>query len=125
MMHRPYFRELRLSLLVYIGLLGCSIALLSRTRAIPWRLALALLPVVGTLLMAWAVLRELRRLDELQRRIQLEALGFAFASTAILTFGWGFLETFLSVRRLPGFAIWPMMAGLWLVGRLLAQRRYR
>jgi len=122
---RQYFREFGLSMLAYLALLGCSLALLSRTLAAPWRALLALLPMAGLLAVAWAVLRALRRLDELQRRIQYEALAFAFASTAVLTFSWGFLEAFVGLRRLSGFAIWPIMAGLWLIGLWIARRRYR
>ena len=73
---------------------------------------------------AWVILRELRRMDELQRRIQLEALGFAFAGTALLTFSYGFLEG-LGYPRLSMFTVWPVMAALWIVGLLMARRRYQ
>ena len=39
-----------------------------------------------------AFVRFLGRMDELQRRIHLEALGFAFGATAILTFAFGLME---------------------------------
>lgn len=74
--------------------------------------------------MAWGILRELRRMDELQLRIQLEALGFSFAGTAILTFSYGFLEG-LGYPRLSMFTVWPILATPWIVGLVLARRRYR
>ncbi len=44
-------------------------------------------------LFCWTVVRDMRRLDEMYLRIQFEALGFAFAASALLTFTYGFLET--------------------------------
>lgn len=52
----------------------------------PWRDLIALSQMIPAATMAWVILRELRRMDELQLRIQLEALGFSFTGTAILTF---------------------------------------
>ena len=85
---------------------------------------IALSPMIPAAAMAWVVLRELRRMDELQLRIQLEALGFSFAGTAILTFSYGFLEG-LGYPRLSMFTVWPILATLWIVGLVLASRRYR
>jgi hypothetical protein len=70
------------------------------------------------------VLRELRRMDELQRRIQLEALAFSFAGTAIVSFSYGFLEG-LGYPRLSMFTVWPLLAVLWVAGLVLARRRYQ
>jgi hypothetical protein len=66
----------------------------------------------------------MRRMDELQMRIQFEALGFAFAGTAILTFSYGFLEG-LGYPKLSMFMVWPILAVLWVVGLVLARRRYQ
>ena len=88
------------------------------------RLALAVLPMLGTVAVAWVVLRGIRRLDELQRRVQLEALALAFAGTALITFGWGFLED-AGLPRFPTFGVWPLMAVLWVLGLTVVARRYR
>jgi hypothetical protein len=72
----------------------------------------------------WAILRQLRRMDEFQLRVQLEALAFAFAGTALLTFGYGFLEV-AGYRLISMFFVWPLMAVLWEIGLLLARRRYQ
>ena len=47
----------------------------------------------------------------------------SFAGTAVLTFSYGFLEG-LGYPRLSMFSVWPIMAVLWIVGLLLARRRY-
>ena len=117
--------ELVATLLAYGLVLVGSIELLTHVAvARPWRDLLALSPMIPAASVAWVVLRELRRMDELQRRIQLEALGFAFAGTAILTFSYGFLEG-LGYPRQSMFMVWPLLAVLWIVGLVLARRRYR
>lgn len=121
---RPYFRELGGSLLAYLVLLLGSISVLKQGMpSAPWRELLALAPMLAGIAICWAIVRELRRMDELQVRIQLEALGFAFAGTALVSFSYGFLEG-LDYPRLSMFTLWPLMAVLWVVGLFLARRRY-
>ncbi len=88
------------------------------------RIALALLPMLGCFAALIAIIRAVRRMDELQRQIQFEALAFAFAVTALGTFGWGFLED-AGLPHLRAFAVWPVMAVAWVVGKLMANRRYQ
>lgn len=87
------------------------------------RMALALTPMLGALAAAWAVMRQIWRLDEMQRRIQLDAIAISFLITALGTFGWGFAEE-AGAPHLPTFAIWPIMAIAWLGGLFIARRRY-
>jgi len=125
MKSRRYLIEMTSALAVYGALLVGSIELLTHAAmASPWRDLVALAPMIPAAAVAWIVLRELRRMDELQRRIQLEALGFSFAGTAILTFSYGFLEG-LGYPRLSMFTVWPILAVLWVVGLALARRRYQ
>ncbi len=125
MTRSPYVKELLSTLAVYGAALVGSIELLQHSEFAPgWRAAIALTPMLACLAAAWVILREIRRMDELQRRIQFEALGFAFAVTALATFSYGFLEG-LGWPRLSMFSVWPLMGGLWVVGLVLARRRYR
>ena len=125
MKSKQYTKELTAALVVYGLLLAGSIQLLTHVDvARPWRDVIALSPMIPAAAMAWVILRELRRMDELQRRIQLEALGVSFAGTAILTFSYGFLEG-LGYPRLSMFTVWPLLAVLWIVGLVLARRRYQ
>ncbi len=125
MKSRQYTLELSAALAIYAALLVGSIELLQHAAlASPWRDAVALSPMVAAVAVPWIVLREMRRMDELQVRIQFEALGFAFAGTAILTFSYGFLEG-LGYPKLSMFTVWPILAVLWVVGLVLARRRYR
>jgi hypothetical protein len=125
MKSKQYVIELSATLAVYIAMLVGSILLLTHVDvARPWRDLVALSPMIPAATMAWIILRELRRMDELQRRIQLEALGFSFAATAILTFSYGFLEG-LGYPKLSMFTVWPILATLWAVGLAMARRRYQ
>ena len=74
--------------------------------------------------MALAVVRQLRRMDELARRIQLEALGLSFVCTALITFSYGFLET-AGLPRLSMFYVWPVMGLVWALATVAGVRRYR
>ena len=125
MKSKQYQKELWTALAVYGAMLVGSIQLLTHLEvARPWRDMIALSPMLPAAATAWVVLRELRRMDEMLRRIQLEALGFSFAGTAILTFSYGFLEG-LGYPRLSMFTVWPILAVLWIVGLVLARRRYQ
>ena len=86
-------------------------------------IAINVLPIAGALSFVWVIVRAFDRMDELQRRIQFDALVLAFAGTAVGSFSWGFLEG-VGVPQLRAFMVWPMMAMLWVVGLILATRRY-
>ena len=89
------------------------------------RLALAIVETLATavclIVPAWSV----RHLDELQRKIQLEALALAFIGTGILGAGYGFLLDAGVTSGDWGAFIWPAMVGLWAIGYVVASRRYR
>jgi hypothetical protein len=89
------------------------------------RLAIA---AVQGLAVAWTVLvtaRALRRLDELQLRIHLEALALAFGATVFGGTAWSFLEQAGLPRLDYGAWLWPAMAALWAFAILARARRYR
>jgi hypothetical protein len=122
---RRYLLEFGVAMGAYVALLFGSIWLveaLELTGAA--RGALALLPMLGVAALVAAIVRHFRRVDELQRRIALEAHAVAFAGTAFATLSWGFLEG-VGLPRLSMFCVWPLMAALWMAGALVAQRRYR
>jgi hypothetical protein len=122
---RQYVTELGGALIVYTVLVAASnhvARMLDPDGAA--RYAVYLSPMIGAAAMAWAVLRHVRRLDELQLRRVLESLAFSFAVTAFGTFAWGFAEI-AGAPKLPTFGIWPLMAVLWIVGGFVAHRRYR
>src|SRR5437870_3530606 len=121
---RRYYAELFGVLAVYGVVLMISVTALDRVTEGPLRIPIALAPMVPAMAMPVVVVRALKRMDELQRQIQLEALGFSFAGTAVITFGYGFLEL-VGFPRPSSFVVWPLMAVLWILGRFVAARRFQ
>ena len=121
---RRYVVELAGATVLYVALAIGSV-LVARSASLSGiaRYVVWLLPMLGAGSVAWAVLRHVHRIDELQRRTVLDAIVFAFAVTALGTFAWGFAEV-AGAPKLPTFAVWPIMAAAWIVGGLLARRRY-
>lgn len=125
MLARRYVIELMSTIIVY-GLVLVGVNLAARHGMVPagWETPVALLPMLPCLATAFVILRHIRRVDEFQRKIQFEAVAFAFTLTALLTFTYGFLEG-QGFPRLSMFAVWPLMGGLWGVGVLITHLRYR
>jgi hypothetical protein len=116
--------EFGLSMLAYLMVLVGSVTVLKANEEAPWRYYVAILPVVPAALTLWVVIRGLSRLDELQKRIQLQAVGFSLAATALLTFAYGFLEG-VGFPHLNWTFVLPLMALLWGVGAAVFTIRYR
>jgi peptidoglycan/LPS O-acetylase OafA/YrhL len=108
----------------YAVLLVLSQRILASTEAgTGLQVILTLLPMLAALVIGWSVLGVIRRLDEMQRKIQIEALALAFAGTALITFGYGFLEG-VGLPKLSMFTVWPLMAVLWIVGLVVGRARH-
>ena len=84
---------------------------------------LAFLPIIPSFFALLAFLRFFRGLDELQRRIQLEAVVLSFLGTCFITLTWAFQQN----AGLPRFDVsWvaPPLIALWGIGVGIAKRRY-
>jgi len=66
----------------------------------------------------------LQHSDELQQRIQLFAIGFSAAATALLTFAYGLLEN-IGYPPFRTALILPLMVVLWVVGMVYFKWRFR
>ncbi len=122
---RRYLIEFGGAMVAYAIVLLVAVTLLNSTNLESgWRVPLALAPMVPVVFALFAFVRYLGRMDELQRRIQLEALAFAFGGTALLTFGYGFLQL-VGFPQVSWFFVWPIMGALWIAGKVLANRRYK
>jgi len=122
---RRFIVEFTASMVAYvIVLIGSVWALNAFAFAGMWSTVVALMPMLPGAAVAVAVMRQVRGSDELQRRIQLEALSLAFAGTALATFSYGFLEN-VGYPKLSMFFVWPLMAVLWMVGSIISARRFR
>lgn len=121
---RKYKLRMLVVSLVYIALVYVSVHALQSKPAAPLKYVIAVLPMLPILLIPLFFVQLLRSLDELQRRIQLEALGFAFAASAFVTLTYGFLEN-AGLPDVNWVWVWPIMAVFWTLGLFAARWRYR
>ena len=118
-----YRREFLLAMLAYAAVLVPTILFVDANADAAWRYPVALLPMIPLAFALFAWLRFFRRTDELQQRMQMEALAFAFGGAAMITFSYGFLQS-AGFPDLNWFFVWPLMAGLWIIGGVIAKRRW-
>lgn len=72
----------------------------------------------------WSLILVLRSADELQRKINYQALAFAYSGTLIITLGYSLLEG-IALPRLGHLWVCGLMVVLWSVGLILSSRRYQ
>ncbi len=89
------------------------------------RLLAGLFPVPVFSLFIFAEIRLLRRLDEMHKRIQLEALAIAFPAAIVLGLAVEYLQKAGFLSGWDAGDVWPYMALLYFPAYLLARRRYR
>ena len=117
-------RNLWVAFGLYAAVVLLSIASIARFHLGWWRIPMALLPVLPCLLIVREMVAFFNKCDEMQVRIHLQALAFAFAGTAVLTLTYGFLEN-VGFPNLNWVWVWPLMGVLWSVGQTFAKRKYR
>jgi hypothetical protein len=94
----------------------------------PLRTTVAFLPLPFFLLFLYFEIRLIRRFDELDQRIQLEALAFAFPSIVVVLMTLGLLQTAgfsLSPEDWSYRHVWLLAMVLYVLGVGLARKRYQ
>jgi ABC-type transport system involved in cytochrome bd biosynthesis fused ATPase/permease subunit len=125
---RRYLREFLPAMAGYTLSVPISITLLLTAKLSPAvKVLVALLPVLPMVLVVWAILRNLQRLDELQQRIQTQAICVASTLVGMLTFALGFLQNARLLPSPPWVMLWvlPVMIWVWGVATAVIARRYR
>ena len=114
------------------GALWASIYLLSRglleldLASPPLRVAVALLPAPFFIFYLWTWMKGVGAMDELERRIELEALGFAFPSALVFLATLGLFDVAVTLNP-DDFSLrhtWLMLPLLYYIGLWRAKRRY-
>lgn len=115
------------------GLLWASVYLLSRgllefdIQPAAARVAIALLPTPFFVWWLWTWMKGVSEMDELERRIELEALGFAFPSAVIFLATIGLLDVALTLNP-DDFSLrhtWLTLPLFYYIGLVRAKRRYQ
>ncbi|TPG06515.1 hypothetical protein EAH88_14435 [Rhodanobacter glycinis] len=127
--HKRYLREFIPAMSAYVMLILLYGVLMPRTESLPLRVLLAVLPLLPIMLVIRAIVRVIRDQDELERRIDLEAIAIAAMATGFGYFSFGFLlNAGIGLKVAPAaVAIWvmPCLFGTFGLAKLLVARRYR
>ena len=121
---KRYMMEFGGTMLAYSVVLIVSLMFLRENPDSSWRIPVTVAPVIPIIFVMLAVIRGVRRMDEMRKHIHLEAVIIAFLATVILCFSYGFLENV----GFPSFnTMWVgvAMICLWGIGQLLANRKYQ
>ncbi len=110
--------------LAYLMFLVGALTVVQSNSSAAWRYLVAILPMVPAGIVIWLFVRALNRVDEVQKRVQVQAFGFALASTALITFGYGFLEG-AGMPELNSALVLPLMILMWAAGMGWLAVRYR
>lgn len=123
-----YLRALWPIIIGYSLALFLSIYWIKRgIESVPLRALVAVLPALAIVLMMRAALRYLREIDELQRRIETEAIGIASLLVSVLYFAGGLLQK-AEVIDIDSAAamIWvfPLLCLIYGIAKMILTRRY-
>lgn len=112
------------------------VALITSVIAVSWllgnvelswiaRLGLATIPVIAWVFTLVSYSRLIQNLDELQRRVHLDALAFAFTGLAVALLACEYLRKARILTAFKPDYVLMLMLVLWLVGFAIARRRYQ
>ena len=125
---RRYIRALWPIMIGYSLTLSLSIWWIKRgIESVPLRALVAVLPALPIVLLMRAALRYLREIDELQRRLETEAIGIASLLVSVLYFAGGLLQLAKVIDINAGVAmIWvfPLLCLIYGIAKMILTKRY-
>lgn len=121
---RRHLGRLMAAMAAYAGLVSVAASLGRAVGPGPAGWALALLPVLPSAYALLVVMRHVASMDELHRLIHLQAAAFALGLTVVAGLAAGSLQAFAGLP--PVSLVWavPCVAVGWMVGLLVAWKRY-
>lgn len=126
-LRRRYLREFMPAMLGYVLALFLSLWLLKQVDT-PWlRGVVAMMPLPPIALAMRAIVRYIRDTDELQRRIELEAVSIATGFVSLAYLSGGFLQLANVIHLDAGLAmLWmfPFVCFIYGVAKVAVTRRY-
>ncbi|TDB27470.1 hypothetical protein ATCM_07235 [Stenotrophomonas sp. ATCM1_4] len=126
-LRRRYTREVVVAMLGYVVLLCLSMYLLRGAEGAGLRALIALLPVPPIVLVLRAMVRYIRDVDEMQQRIELEAVSAATAFVSLVYLTGGFLQSAKVIDVPSNVAmIWvfPLVCLSYGLAKAVVARRY-
>jgi hypothetical protein len=125
---RAYMRDMAIAAIVYVGVVFGAVTLI---RHVPFSLPqwaviiVALTPLIPALMMLRTYLTYLRSMDELHRRIQMEAWLIAAGAVGFGSFTYSFLEEWAHFPRIDLVWIFPALVFCWGLATYFVRRRYK
>ena len=117
-------RPLLIPLILYLGFLAIAVNWVPVMEPSTWRYIIALLPMIPGIFLAFGILRIASKIDEMERRILLEAVAFSFILTFILLLSFALLGL-VGVQQPNTIMITFIMCMLLIIGKLWGNWRYR
>jgi hypothetical protein len=121
---RRKLRDFMIPMAVYAAILIPSCQYLKAHPVSPWRVPVALAPVVPIAFVVWTSIKRVREMDELGQRKYLEAGAFAYPTMIILSITYGFLQN-AGLPAVNWMYVGVCMFLLFALGQMLAWLRYR
>ena len=125
-MEYPAFiiRRIVISVVLFLGMLLLSQWLLGQDFERPYKVIAAVLPAIPGAYLAYSIGMAIAQLDELQRRIQLEAIGIGFGLSVIFMLTYTLLNQ-VGIPQVSWMFVPLLMILLWGVGKLWTMWKYR
>jgi hypothetical protein len=129
--HHQYLKTLIPAMLAYLVVLFASVLILKQIGSaapVSLRACLALAPVVPIIFVCQSMIRFLQNCDELERKIELEAIAMSCLFNGIIFLALGFLASAKIIFLDGGLvAIWvfPALCGLYGATKCITSWRYR
>jgi hypothetical protein len=117
-------RPLLIPLILYLVLLAVAVWQAPQMEPSIWRYLVALLPMIPGLFLTFGIVRVTTTIDEMERRILLEAVTFSFIFTLVLLLSFGLLGL-VDVPQPRPIHIVTIMCMLLVIGKLWGNWRYR
>jgi hypothetical protein len=125
---RPGYAGLAVVALWGITFIGARLLLDKDLQLPTWaKVTAALAPVIPTALFLWCIVRAIGELDELHRRVHLEALAVAFPLAILMLMTLGLLQLAINLPAEDWSYrhVWIYLPMFYFLGYALAWRRYR
>lgn len=123
---RRYMRGMMTAAALYTVVVVAGVYSIEHLHPPHWLVIVAAIaPLAPALLMLRAYLVFMREVDELQRRIQSEAMLIALATVGFSSFAWGFLEEWAQFPHVPLIWVLPAIIAVWGVALGFVRLRYQ
>ena len=109
---------------VYVAGLYLCIWFIENHATSNWAIPVAMIPIIAIALALSSAMRYVRGMDELHRKMHLEALAFAFSAQWFILIAYGFLRL-AGITLFSADVLAPIMMLLWVIGLLISVWRYR